>query len=122
MLEKSSYTVVTANEGQEALSILSNNAVDLIFSAVRMPNVGGMELMEEVNRTKLRVPIIFLTAYGDVESYMDLMNMGAFDYLNKPAKEEEILRIIWSALEDYANAPGLLNHTRPDSFSAVVAE
>jgi len=100
MLEKSGYAVVTANEGREALSILATNTVDLIISALRMPNVGGLELLGEVQRTKLRVPVIFLTGYGDVESYMDLMNMGAFDYLNKPAREEEILRVTRSALED----------------------
>jgi DNA-binding NtrC family response regulator len=103
-LEKSGYTVVAARDGQEALDILSNKVFDLIISALNMPNVDGMQLMRELKRTKKGIPVIFITAYGDVESYMDLMNMGAFDYLNTPVEERELLRVARSAVEKGYNA------------------
>jgi len=104
LLEKSGYSVAIARDGQEALDILSNSGFDLIVSALHMPNVDGIQLMREIKRTKMSIPVIFITAYGDVESYMDLMNMGAFDYLNTPVEEQELLRIARSAVEKRRNA------------------
>jgi len=92
MFERSGYKVTTAHDGREALDVLSDDNIDLVISDLRMPNVDGIELMEEIKRKKIDVPIIFLTAYGEIESYMDLMNMGAFEYLNKPLDVKEILR------------------------------
>jgi DNA-binding NtrC family response regulator len=90
-LQRFGYDVTTAHDGGEALDILAGTTVDLVISDLRMPNVNGIELMEEIKRRKIDVPVVFLTAYGEVESYMDLMNMGAFDYLNKPIDVEELL-------------------------------
>jgi len=92
MFERFGYKVTTAHDGREALDVLSDDNIDLVISDLRMPNVDGIELMEEIKRKKIDVPIIFLTAYGEIESYMDLMNMGAFEYLNKPLDVKEILR------------------------------
>ena len=100
MLQRSNYSIFTANDGREALEILSGAEFDLILSAMRMPNLDGIELMAGMNRAGMKVPVIFLTAYGDVESYMDLMNMGAYDYLNKPIKAEEIIDTARKALGD----------------------
>ncbi len=98
MFERSGYDVTGASDGQEALEALSGEAFDLIISDLRMPNLGGMELMEEIKKRRIRTPVIFITAFGEVESYMDLMNMGAFDYINKPVKGQEILGIAQKAL------------------------
>jgi DNA-binding NtrC family response regulator len=99
-LERSGYNVVIASDGREAMGTLSNGTIDLIISALRMPNMGGIELMREINGTRADMPVIFLTGHGDVESYMDLMNMGAFDYFEKPVREEDILRIVGNAIVD----------------------
>lgn len=97
-LQSSAYDIFTAHDGKEALDILSRAEFDLIISALRMPNLDGIELMAEINRARTRTPVIFLTAYGDVESYMDLMNMGAYDYLNKPVKTEKLVDTARKAL------------------------
>jgi two-component system response regulator (stage 0 sporulation protein F) len=99
MFEKSGYNVTVAADGQEALEALSEETFDLIISDLRMPNLNGMELMEELKRRKINLPVIFITAYGEVESYMDLMNLGAFEYINKPVKGQEILGVVRKALE-----------------------
>ena len=104
VFEKSGYNVTLATDGCEALHILSNITFDLIISDLRMPRMNGYELMEEIVRRKIVTPVIFLTAYGGVESYMDLMNMGAFDYLNKPVEGREILNAVRNALEVHENA------------------
>ncbi len=101
VFERSGYAFTEACDGLEALALLSQNRFDLILSDLRMPNLDGMGLMEELSRQELDVPVIFITAYGDVESYLELMNMGAYDYLNKPFGTEEILSVVGSALDTH---------------------
>ncbi len=98
MFEKSGYAITLAGDGQEALDTLAKQSFDLIITDLRMPVMDGNELMEEISRRKIDTPIIFLTAYGEVESYMDVMNLGAYEYLHKPVRRKEILGIIKRAL------------------------
>jgi DNA-binding NtrC family response regulator len=107
MFEKSGYTVTVVADGQEALETLSRGTFDLIISDLRMPNLNGLELMEEIKRKQLDTPVIFITAYGEVSSYMDLMNLGAFEYINKPVKGQEILSVARRALEMHGNSPSM---------------
>ena len=104
MFEKSGYVITLAGDGQEALERLSEETFDLIISDLRMPNLNGLELMEEISREKLDVPVIFITAYGEVESYMDLMNLGAFEYINKPVRGQEILSVAKKALASHGGS------------------
>ncbi len=104
MFEKSGYAISIAGDGQEALDRLSNETFDLIISDLRMPNLDGMELMGELRRRGLETPIVFLTAFGEVESYMDLMNLGAFEYVNKPVKGQVILDIARKAMETHSDS------------------
>ncbi len=104
MFERSGYSVTLAADGQEALNILSEETFDLIISDLRMPNLNGMQLMEELKKKGVKIPVIFITAFGEVESYMDLMNLGAFEYINKPVKGQEILNVARKALETRGNS------------------
>jgi DNA-binding NtrC family response regulator len=92
--------VAMAEDGVEAIDYLSLHAFDLVVSEVIMPQLCGIEFMKEVKRREMNVPIIFITSWGKVESYMELMNMGAFDYLNKPVNKLEILKIAKSAIQN----------------------
>ncbi|GAB4346489.1 MAG: hypothetical protein Kow0099_27770 [Candidatus Abyssubacteria bacterium] len=98
MLEGAGYRMAAKHDGVEALEALSQGSFDLIISDLRMPNLDGMELMHEIVKRGIDVPVVFLTGFGEVESYMDLMNMGAFDYLNKPVNKQEILRVAKAAM------------------------
>jgi DNA-binding NtrC family response regulator len=102
--EKSGYDITVAADGQEALGFLDKRDFDLVITDLRMPNVNGIQLMEEIKKRRINVPVIFITAFGEVESYMDLMNMGAFDYINKPVKGQEILSVAKRALEAYGDS------------------
>ena len=99
IFERRGYDFYGAADGTEALELLSEKTFDLIISDLRMPNLDGLGLMEEIRRKSIDLPIIFLTAYGEIESYMDIMNMGAFDYLNKPVSAPDMLRVVKRALE-----------------------
>ena len=99
MLERSGYSITVAADGRQALDFLSEKPFDLILSDLRMPRVDGIELMDEIRRKRIKTTVVFLTGYGEVESYMDLMNKGAFEYLNKPADIGEILRVTKRAIE-----------------------
>lgn len=111
MFERSGYAISVAGDGQEALDTLSNETFDLIISDLRMPNLDGLELMGELRRQGLETPIVFLTAFGEVESYMDLMNLGAFEYVNKPIKGQEILEIARRAIETHSNSSQQMSST-----------
>lgn len=98
MFEKSGYAITLAGDGQAALDILAKQRFDLIITDLRMPVMDGNQLMEEISRRKIDTPIIFLTAYGEVKSYMDVMNLGAFEYIHKPVRKKDILGIVERAL------------------------
>ncbi len=97
--EESGCKVAIAEDGVEAIDYLSIYAFDLIISEVRTPHLCGIELMKEIRGREMNVPIIFITSRGDVESYMELMNMGAFDYFSKPINRLEILKVAQSAIQ-----------------------
>ncbi len=101
MFEKSGYIVYRASDGLEALDVLSAEEIDLVISDLRMPSLDGTELIVAIKRIGLSMPIIFVTAFGEVESYMDVMNLGAFKYVNKPVKANEILSIAKEALSEF---------------------
>lgn len=90
-LAQEGYDVETASDGEEALEILRDNPqTSLVISDINMPGMNGMSLLREVNREHPETAIIMVTAYGEVESYIDAMNLGAFEYLHKPVRIEEL--------------------------------
>lgn len=90
-LTQEGYDVETASDGEEALEVLRNHPqTSLIISDINMPGMNGMSLLREVNRQHPETAIIMVTAYGEVESYIDAMNLGAFEYLHKPVRTEEL--------------------------------
>ena len=99
LLEKSGCRAAVVGDGQEAIDFLAKHPVNLIVSEVKMPQFSGIEFMEEIKRREIDAPVIFITAWGEIESYMELMNMGAFDYLNKPLMNQEILSVVKRAMQ-----------------------
>ena len=112
LFERSGYMIKVAGDGREALDLLSKNTFDLILSDLRMPRLDGIELMEEIRRKKIGSAVVFLTGYGEVESYMDLMNMGAFEYLNKPVDVKEMFSVIRRALRQNKGAISGIHSSR----------
>jgi response regulator RpfG family c-di-GMP phosphodiesterase len=93
------FEVRTADDGQSALKELDGNAYDLVISDLKMPGMGGLELLNELNRTHPGIVTIIMTGFGTVETAIDAMRHGAYDYVMKPFRIEEVVRIIQRALE-----------------------
>ena len=94
ILAREGYDVASAGNGYEALDYLRGREVELIITDINMPEMNGMAFLRELNRSHPASNVIMITAYGEVESYIEAMNLGAFEYINKPVKLEELNRII----------------------------
>jgi len=113
LLEKEGYQVVTAPEAGTALKCLDRDNFDLVISDIRMPGMGGMALLEKIKETDHRLPVVMITAYASPEDAVAAMKDGAFDYISKPFKVEEIKNTIRSALSAAACREG--HHFGPDT-------
>jgi len=103
LLKTNGYESATAKDGEEALALLEKDTFDLVLSDLRMSPMDGMTLFREIKTRKPDIPVILLTAYASVETAIEAMKSGAFDYLTKPFKVDELLDTIRRALEQAAN-------------------
>ena len=99
VLSKEGYRIRTTSSGSEALSILNEEVFNLVISDLVMPNLGGMDLLKELKSQHPDIPFIVITAYGTIESAVEAMKAGAFDYLTKPFQKEHILLVVSKALK-----------------------
>jgi two-component system NtrC family response regulator len=99
LLDEAGYEVITAGSALEAVKIAGDSDLDLVLTDMKMPKMSGIELLDEVRRLYPDLPVIIMTAYGTVEKAVTAMKKGAFDYILKPFKNEEILVTIAKALE-----------------------
>jgi len=97
--EKTPYEAVTTNNPLEALELARQGGFELVIADLKMPGLDGMELLEAVKRIDEDIPFIIITAYGTVESAMETMQKGGFDFITKPFKKEQILYTIDKALK-----------------------
>ncbi|MFH0789205.1 MAG: sigma-54 dependent transcriptional regulator [Pseudomonadota bacterium] len=95
--DKTNYQVVITPDPLGVPRILEENAFDLVITDLRMPGQSGLELLETIRKKDEQIPIIILTAYGTIESAVEAMQKGAFSYITKPFKKEEILLTIDNA-------------------------
>ncbi len=98
-LEKEGYEVTAADNGEEALKQLLTGTFDIVLSDVRMPKMGGMELLEELRRREIDTTVIVMSAFGNREVALDAIKRGAYDYIDKPFKRDEIVLTILKAAE-----------------------
>ncbi|NLI83143.1 MAG: sigma-54-dependent Fis family transcriptional regulator [Deltaproteobacteria bacterium] len=101
------FRVLTANSGQEALDIVKSRPVDLLISDVRMPGMGGMDLLTAVRAIRPELPVIFLTAYGTIPDAVQAVKAGAADYLTKPFDGRELLQKVRDTLARRVREPRL---------------
>lgn len=93
------YIVRTAEDGSSAVSELARARYDMVISDLKMPRMGGLELLKEVARTHPDTLTVIMTGFGTVETAIDAMKRGAYDYILKPFKVEEIVHIVQRGLE-----------------------
>src|SRR5690349_18068269 len=93
------FNVRTAEDGKAALTELSRARYDLVLSDLKMPNMGGIELLEAIERHTPGIVTIIMTGFGTVETAIDAMKRGAYDYIMKPFKMEEVVHTVRRGLE-----------------------
>ena len=108
------HEVETADTGEEALARCHNREYDLVITDLRLPGVSGLEIMQALRNQGNATPVIMMTAYGDVDSAIDAMKLGAYDYVKKPFKLGEMKRQVKAALRATPD--------RRDEAPATVAE
>ena len=99
VLEKEGYDVDTASSGKEALSILKKKKINLVITDLKMPEMDGLTFLREARKLKSKAKFIMMTAYGEIETYLDAINLGAFDYLVKPMEISDVRIAVKKALQ-----------------------
>jgi len=99
VLSKEGYDVTTASSGEEAMDIGTNNLFDIVITDVRMGEKDGMEVLRSFKKIAPETTVIMITAFGSIETAIEAIREGAFDYVSKPFKLDEIKFTIRRALE-----------------------
>ncbi len=102
---RDSYRVLVANNGEQALSLLEHEPINLILTDLRMPEMTGNELLKKIRQKEYHIPVIIMTAYGTIEDAVASMKTGAYDFILKPLNIEDLSLTIERAL----NYSSLLN-------------
>lgn len=99
MLKKEGYVVSSASSGEEAIKLFHGDSYDLVISDIRMKGMDGVELLKKVKEINPDAIVLMVTAYASVDTAIDAMKAGAYDYLTKPFKIDEVKHIIKNALD-----------------------
>ena len=98
-LRKAGYEVAAASDGAEGLSAFSASPFDLVITDLKMPGVSGMEVLRNVRTRAPDVPVLVITAFGNVETAVAAMKEGAYDFIGKPFHRDQLLLAVSKALE-----------------------
>jgi len=101
MLKKEGYEVVAAENGEHALKAIHAEIYDLVITDVKMPKVDGIEVLRTVKEVSPETVVIVITAFATTDTAVQAMKLGAYDYITKPFKVDEIKLIIQKALEKH---------------------
>ncbi len=120
-LSRDGYDVHLAEDGEAGLAYLREHHIDLVITDLRMPKVDGMELLRAALRDDASRPVVMMTAHGTVETAVEALKTGAFDYLTKPFDQDEVRLVVKKALRtrDLASADATdQGHAEPDATGA----
>jgi DNA-binding NtrC family response regulator len=99
VLQKTGLEVVIAKDGEEALNKFSANSFELILTDLMMPRMDGLTLLKEIRKKEKDAVILIITGFGTIESAVSAIKAGAYDYISKPIKMDELELVINRALE-----------------------
>jgi DNA-binding NtrC family response regulator len=100
VLERKGYQVAVSADGSEALALLEREPVDLVVTDVRMPGLDGMEALRAIRELNPETIVLIMTGFGSIDQAVQAVKDGAYDYINKPFKIDEMLLTIEKALEE----------------------
>src|SRR5258708_37887473 len=99
LLKRQGYEVETAESGEQALALVDSFGPDVILTDVRMPKMGGLDLLATLKAKQYPATVIVMSAYGNIDLALEAMKAGAYDYVGKPFKPHEIVLALRKAEE-----------------------
>jgi DNA-binding NtrC family response regulator len=100
VLGDAGYQTLRANSGAEAMQVVAREHPDLLISDLRMSGMSGHQLQRELKTLAPELPVVIITAFGSIETAVESMRLGAFDYVTKPFSNDELLLVVERALDD----------------------
>ncbi|CAD0004718.1 MULTISPECIES: sigma-54-dependent transcriptional regulator [Flavobacterium] len=97
--ENDTYQVEEAEDGVTGLEKIKNNDYDLVLCDIKMPKMDGVEVLEAVKKIKPEIPMVMISGHGDMETAIQTMRLGAFDYISKPPDLNRLLNTVRNALD-----------------------
>jgi DNA-binding NtrC family response regulator len=97
--ENEGYEVEEAADGLQGLEMILNNDYDLVLCDIKMPKMDGVEVLEKVKKVKPEIPIVMISGHGDLDTAVNTMRLGAFDYISKPPDLNRLLNTVRNALD-----------------------
>lgn len=97
--ENDTYKVEEAEDGQIGLEKIKNDDFDLVLCDIKMPKMDGVEVLEAVKKIKPEIPMVMISGHGDLETAINTMRLGAFDYISKPPDLNRLLNTVRNALD-----------------------
>ncbi|MDO9351377.1 MAG: response regulator [Deltaproteobacteria bacterium] len=100
VLKGEGFSAITTHDSLEASKILKKEEFDIIITDLKMKGLKGLDLLEETRRVSPLTPVIIITAFGTIESAIQAIKMGAYDYITKPFQMDELILTVRKALEN----------------------
>lgn len=97
--ENSLYNVTEAEDGLIGMELIKNNDYDLVLCDIKMPKMDGVEVLEKTQKIKPEIPMLMISGHGDLDTAVQTMRMGAFDYISKPPDLNRLINAIRNALD-----------------------
>ncbi|HTC22687.1 MAG TPA: response regulator, partial [bacterium] len=98
-LESDQRNVLEAEDGEKALETIKSKHVDLVITDIKMPRLDGMTLLKMIRELDTEIVVIIMTAYGTIETAVEAMKLGAYDYVTKPFSTEQVKLTVEKAIE-----------------------
>src|ERR1700744_3569725 len=98
-LSRDGYDVLTAEDGEQGLDLLREHHIDLVITDLKMPKVDGMTLLKRALEEDPELPIVLITAHGTIDTAVEALQRGAFDFVTKPFDKDEVRQIVSKALK-----------------------
>lgn len=99
MLSRTGYSITTTQSGTHALDLIQDNTFDYILCDIKMPEINGLELIKKIKLIRSNCTIIMMSAYGSVDTAIEAIKNGAYDFISKPFKKDEVLLALRKAEE-----------------------
>jgi len=121
ILEKEGYHVTVAADGIEVMKLVDKINFHAVVTDLKMPHMDGLEVLQKLSASKPQLPVIVITAHGTIETAVEAMKKGAFDYITKPFEKEEIIQTVQKAVKTFTLSMEevSLDMTAPGKYESI---